>query len=102
MTMTQENINITGSKAKYLKVRLKNSSGGSMLRVYFINDKATSYGAAGAYYIPISTYDKDFREYIVNLSDNSNFDGNIKSLRIDVTNNDGHVDFDYIKFVEKK
>ena len=100
LSITQTGLGIKGSNVKYAIIRIKNTSSSNTLRLYFTNDLVKSYGKDGAYYIAATTNDTEFKEYVVPLSGNVNFNGNIDNLRFDVPTNDGSAEIDYIRFVE--
>lgn len=100
LSITMTGLGIKESPVKYAIIRIKNTSTATTLRLYFTNDKVKNYGKDGGYYIAATGKDTDFKEYVINLGDNANFNGNIDNLRFDVPTNDGGAEIDYIKFVE--
>ena len=71
------------SDYKYLRIRMKNEGPGSTMYVFFIREDSTSWGGTKKFAITASGGDTEFKEYIVNLSENPDWKGMVTQLRID-------------------
>lgn len=98
--MRQENLSIKAEDYRYAVFRIKNNSNADMVRFYFTNDEIKSHSRDVGYYINVSRNDKDYKEYVVDLKSCRNYKGTIRSLRFDVTGNDGKVYIDSIVFTD--
>lgn len=93
----QEGFALKADNYKTLKIRVKNASNANTMRFYYKNDIVSAYGSPNSSIFPMSSNDKDFKEYKIDLTKVTNFGGTIKGLRIDfVGGNSGTVYVDSI------
>ena len=80
-----------------LRVRVKNESDANTFRFFYTSDTVKSYGSPNRMIFDISTRDKDYKEYIVDLTNVPNWGGTINAMRIDfIGANNGTVMIDSI------
>lgn len=96
MLMIYNDINMPAKNNK-LRIRLKNNTSNGSLVVFFTTAEGQAFGENTAVF-NISTNDTEFKEYEFDLGKNSQWQGNIKSLRIDPVTAVGTVEIDYIRF----
>ena len=101
--------NMPADEYKYLRIRVKNEAPLGLMYFFFIREDNTSWGGGKRYDINISTNDKEYKEYIIDLSSNDQWGGTVTQLRLDPVNSvDGTVsvaaDFyiDSIEFLKEK
>lgn len=85
---------INASVYKYLKIRVKNKTNGVAAALYFQNDVTNSMKAAS---ISLSPSDSELKSYIIDLSNNPDWVGNISKIRFDPPGSGGAFEIDYIK-----
>ena len=74
---------------KYLKLRIKNESPQSELFFMFIRKDSTVWGGVKKFIINITGGDTEYKEYIVDITKNSEWTGTITQFRIDPVNPPG-------------
>ncbi len=77
------NVNFNSDGCTKLKIRLKNESGANSLRFFYTSDTVGAFGSPNRMIIPMTANDKDFKEYVIDLTAVPNFGGNIKAMRLD-------------------
>ena len=80
---------LPANEYKYLRLRIKNEAPGSELFFMFIRKDSTTWGGVKKYIINISGGDKEYKEYIVDLTKNSEWNGTVTQFRIDPVNPPG-------------
>ena len=100
VVMNLNDIKLNSNDYNYAVIRLKNNSTANKGRFYFQTDEISKFSSDVGFYFDLSQNDKNYHEYIIKLSDNPNYKGNIKALRFDLTGEDGSVYIDYIKLIK--
>jgi len=78
---------------KYVRIRVKNEAQLGLLYLFFTREDNTSWGGGKRYDVNITTNDKEFKEYIIDLSTCEHWKGTITQLRLDPVNSaDGSVE----------
>lgn len=86
-----------------IRVRYKyTSKGPHTMTMYFSTDKAPGMNENKTIYLPLKSNDSDgeWETYSVDLKSNANWKDTITGLRFDPFNAYGHIDIDYIRFIE--
>jgi len=94
-------LNIDSRNYCYIRIKLKNSTGSSAMQVFFSSDVTGGASESNSMRVVISTQDNDFKEYEIDMSANSNWKGNITSLRLDPVSSTGVVEIDYIRLSDE-
>ncbi len=71
---------------KYLRIRVKNETPASTMYFFFIRSDNSSWGGGKRYDIPVTGYDAEYKEYIVDLSTNEFWTGTVTQFRVDPVN----------------
>ena len=94
---------------KYLRLRIKNEAPAGTMFFMFIREDSNSWGGEKKFVINITGGDTDYREYIVDLSANPQWEGTITQFRVDPINPNnpsdsvtGDVYFDSIEFLKER
>jgi len=93
---------------KYLRLRIKNEAPASELFFMFIRKDSTTWGGVQKYIINISGQDAEYKEYIIDLTKNSEWKGTITQFRVDPVNPPGTQTvaadfyFDSIEFLKER
>ena len=74
---------LPASEYKYLKMRIKNETPTGLMYIFFIRSDNKNWGGGKRYDVVISSNDKEFKEYIIDLSSCELWGGNVTQLRID-------------------
>jgi hypothetical protein len=74
---------------KYLRLRIKNESPASELFFMFSRKDSPTWGGVQKYIINISGQDAEYKEYIIDLTKNSEWKGTITQFRVDPVNPPG-------------
>lgn len=83
---------------KTLRIRVKNESAANTFRFFYTSDRVKAYGSPNRMIFEISSNDKDYKEYTVDLTSVPNWGGTISALRIDfIGATEGSVSIDSIK-----
>lgn len=82
-------IALNASDYKYLKLRIKNETNAGHMYFFFIRADNKSWGGGKRYDIYVSNNDKEFKEYIIDLSTCEHWNGNVTQFRIDPVNPTG-------------
>ena len=82
----------------YCNIRIKNRSLGNTFKVYFTTETDRSFSESKACEARLSQNDKDFKEYTINMTSNTLWQGKIVDIRIDATDGVGDFAIDYIRF----
>lgn len=90
------NLGVDISRAKYLKIRLKNGNSGVEGRVYFTTTASTSWNESKRVNFLATPSDSGFTEHIIDMSKNANWMGTLKQIRIDAPSGSSPALVDYI------
>lgn len=97
-----DNLNISASTYRFIKIRLKNTSNGNEAKFYWITTSNTQWNETKSISFTTTRNDTDFKEYIIDLTNNSNWTGTLKQIRFDPPGSSGSVSIDYIKLEKDK
>ena len=96
-------ITTSASKYPYMRLRVKNETNASTLRVLFTTSTDSKLGGEKKLMQPITTKDSEYKEYTVDLSKCAAYSGMITSFRLDFLgsqDNSGKIRIDEIEFFE--
>lgn len=79
---TPDNMTVDASKVSKLVIRLKNNTNVSSLAIFF-KANGVNYSSAQKFSVPISTFDQEFKEYTIAVTENPNWTGTVQRLRFD-------------------
>ncbi len=94
---SSDNLNISASAYKSVKIRMKNNTASTQSQVFFTTTTDTAWSEAKSIMKAVSANDSGYTEYIFDFSANSAWAGTIKQLRWDPVAASGTVDADYIR-----
>ena len=97
-------IKATASKYPYMRIRVKNESNAENLRILFTTSTDSTLGGEKKLSTTISAKDRDYKEYVVDMTKCSAYSGVITSVRLDFINstgNSGKIKIDEIEFYEE-
>ena len=97
VSMWVANLSINASDYKTLTIRVKNTSDANAMRFFYRSDTVKDFGSPNRFDFPITSGDKDYKEYKIDLTQVTGYGGTINSLRLDFTGgNSGKVYIDEI------
>jgi hypothetical protein len=101
--MYSPEVQISASEYKYLKLRVKNEATAGNMIVFFARTDDKNWGSGKRFDIAMSTGDKEFKEYIVDLSQNELWKGTVTGFRVDPVNGtaEGTLYIDSIEFLKE-
>lgn len=79
------NLQVNATANKYIKVRMKNSSGSTAAQIYFVTATSTIWGEANHKDFPINANDPGYTDYVVDMSTIPSWNGTLTQMRIDPT-----------------
>ena len=93
-----EELNISTSNHLYIKIRMKNLSEDNQGRIYFVTGNSPNFSEDKSVSFELIPNDTDFTEYVVDMSQNSNWEGDVMQIRLDPLNtvSSGSIEIDYI------
>jgi hypothetical protein len=96
-----DNLNISTDDYKYVVVSMQNMTTDNTAELFWITNASGGYDGTKHLFFPTIPNDTAQRYYIIDLSSNPNWIGNIKQIRLDPSENalSGSVKIDFIKFV---
>ena len=96
-----DNLNISTNDYKYVVVSMQNMTTDNTAELFWITNASGAYDGTKHLLFPTIPNDTAQRYYIIDLSSNPNWVGNIKQIRLDPSENasSGSVKIDFIKFV---
>ncbi|MCX8094566.1 MAG: M6 family metalloprotease domain-containing protein, partial [Candidatus Goldbacteria bacterium] len=95
-----DRLNVNSGEVKYIRLRMKNNSAGRISRIYWITNNDSTWNLAKSVSFTVTANDTSFKEYIIDLTGNTNWAGTIRQFRLDPVDDvaTGNVELDYIKF----
>lgn len=96
--LSKPNLNIEIGNSRKLVVRMKNQTTSTMAQIYFTTETSTGYSESKRVDFVIQP-NSDYVDYVIDMSQNTNWVGLIKELRIDPATsvNTGSFSIDYVK-----
>lgn len=98
--LSPNNLNLSASANKFVKVRMKNNTSSSSTEMFFTTTTSTVFSQDKSAKVFTQTLAAGYTEYIFDMSANSAWTGTIKQLRFDPVGAAGTVNIDYIKVSE--
>jgi len=92
-----DNLNISASTYKFVKVRMKNNTSSVSSQLFFTTTADTSWSEAKSISKTITASDSGYTEYVFDFSAIGGWSGTIKQLRFDPVVAPGTVEVDYIR-----
>lgn len=84
-----DNLGINTANSKLIVVRMKNSTVATRGKFYFITSSDTNWNEAKSKIFSITTNDSEYRDYTVDMSNISEWTGDLKQLRLDPIDQSG-------------
>ena len=85
VSMWIANLSVKASDYKTLTIRVKNTSDATGMRFFYKSDTVKNYGSPNGLNFSITSGDKDFKEYKIDLTKVTGYGGTINALRLDFT-----------------
>ena len=85
VVMQNTGLSLKASDYKTLTIRVKNESNANGMRFYYMSDTVKKYGLPNGLNFAISSGDKNYKEYTVDLTKVTGYGGTISALRLDFT-----------------
>ncbi|MEO0224963.1 MAG: M6 family metalloprotease domain-containing protein, partial [candidate division WOR-3 bacterium] len=95
--MSADNLMISATTYKYIKIRLRNTTNQTQARFFWITSTDTQWNDVKSVSFTITSNDTDFGEYVIDLSRVSSWSGRIRRLRFAPSSSSGRIDIDYIR-----
>lgn len=89
---------IIAEEKPYCNIRVKNKSQGAYFQIFYQTESDKTWSEDKSAKIKLSTGDKDFKCYTVNMSGSAKWHGKITELRIDPIDASGVMAIDHIRF----
>ena len=101
--MYSPQVQIPATEYKYLKIRAKNETNNGNMMFFFARTDDKSWGGGKRFDITMSTGDRDFKEYIVDVSQNELWKGTVTQFRVDPVSGtpEGTLYIDSIEFLKE-
>lgn len=99
--MFSPSVSINADEYKYVRIKMKNPSKFTESMLLFIKGNDKVWNSAKRYDLKISNYDSEVKEYIIDLTENSEWNGTVTQVRFDPVNGRGTVYIDSIEFLKE-
>jgi len=93
------NLDVDAAETKYVIISMKNGTGTSSGSIFWTTDTQGTFNASYSTSFNINPQDNDFSRYVIDMSGEANWNGTIRSIRLDPSNaaTSGNIEIDYIK-----
>lgn len=93
---------IVAEEKPYINVRVRNKSLGNYFQVYYTTESEPDLSEDKSVRVKLTTNDKDFKNYTLDMSSSAKWKGKITMLRFDPIDAAGTMMIDYIRLSDKK